>query len=170
MEDLTISDEEFDPSDTDSESSNTNNKKTFELETTVTLLPQITKHDASKKPSPVWNFMHEKVDSNKTAIVRCDYCPQEYSIKTSTGVLTDHLNKQHKYNITLNQKHKSLAKKPYGNEDTQRIKECTTSILNFIISNQALFKIVKSTCFCKMINILDLRYISPTCTYLKEKI
>ncbi|CAG8496485.1 13869_t:CDS:2 [Dentiscutata erythropus] len=128
-----LTDEEFNPSGTESDSNNTNNEEIFELANTVTLLSQTIRHDASKKLSPVWNFMHEKVNSDGTTVVGCDYCPLEYSVKTSTNVLADHLNKQHNCNIILNQKHKSLSKKLYGNNNTQCIEECTISILNFII-------------------------------------
>ncbi|CAG8567604.1 18513_t:CDS:1, partial [Racocetra fulgida] len=91
----------------------------------------------------VWNFMHEERNATGTVVVVCDECSQEYSIKLSTGVLAEHLNKKHNYNITLKPR-RFLVQKPYGKDDNTCIEECESSILDFFVGDQISFNTAES--------------------------
>ena len=50
----------------------------------------------TRTPSHVWQY-YEKVADDKGIIkhVKCNFCDQKYSIKTSTGTLNDHFKRKH---------------------------------------------------------------------------
>ncbi|CAG8454632.1 13046_t:CDS:2 [Racocetra fulgida] len=95
--------------------------------------------------------------TSQTSNIVYNECSQEYSIKTSTGVLAKHLNKKHNRNITLKPR-RFLVQKPYSKDDNTCIEECKSSILDFFVGDQIPFNTAESRWFRKMTSTLDLRY------------
>ncbi len=76
----------------------------------------------------------------------CNLCKKEYGLKTSIWSLIDHINKEHKYNISIKQQIQlSFIQKLYGKVDTVRVKDCLDVIINFVVGSQMPFSIVDSS-------------------------
>ena len=76
--------------------------------------------------------------------------------KISTRLLMDHINKEHKHNISIKQQTQlSFIQKPYGKVDTVRVKDCLDATIDFIVRFQMSFSIVNSSWFKKLCSVLD---------------
>src|SRR6185369_12082256 len=130
-------------------------------------MENISLNNKSKTTSVVWNFMHKKYNSQNDVIeIVCSLCEKKYAKKTSTRPLMDHLTKEHSNILsTTNQ-----LQKPYNNNDSKRIKECTDAVINFIVGFQMPFSVVGNFWFRKLCNIFDSRYILPTRQSLQNQI
>ena len=57
-----------------------------------------------KTTSAVWEYMYKKYDDTEQVVaIICNLCKKEYGPKTSTQPLMDHINKEHKCNISIKQ-------------------------------------------------------------------
>ncbi|CAI2198624.1 12220_t:CDS:1, partial [Funneliformis geosporum] len=101
----------------------------------------------------------------------CNLCKKEYSPKTSTQSLMDHISKEYKYNILIKQQTQLyFVKNPYGKFNAIRVKDCINATIDFVVESQMLFSIVGSSWFKKLYNVLDQRYVLPSHQYLQKQI
>src|SRR6266540_4139312 len=113
--------------------------------------------------------MYKKYDDMEQVVaIICNLCKKEYELKISTRSFMDHINKEHKYNISIKQQIQlSFIQKPYGKVDTIRVKDCLDTTIDFIVRSQMPFSIVDSFWFKKLCSVLDQRYVLPLCQYLQ---
>ncbi len=113
--------------------------------------------DKGKTTSVVQKYMHKKYNDMKQVVaIICNLCKKEYGSKISTRLLMDHINKEHKHNISIKQQTQlSFIQKPYGKVDTVRVKDCLDATIDFIVRFQMSFSIVNSSWFKKLCSVLD---------------
>ncbi len=102
--------------------------------------------DKGKTTSAIQEYMYKKYDDMEQIVaIICNLCKKEYEPKTSTWLLMDHINKEHKHNISIKQQIQlSFIQKSYGKVDIVRVKDCLDIIINFIVRSQMPFFIVDS--------------------------
>src|SRR6266542_6088700 len=125
-----------------------------------------------KSISAVWEYMYKKYDDTEQVVaIICNLCKKEYGPKISTRPLMDHINKEHKRNISIKQQTRlSFIQKPYGKVDIVRVKDCLDATIDFIVGSQMPFSIVDSSWFKKLCSVLDQRYVLPSRQYLQQQI
>src|SRR3954470_13389398 len=120
----------------------------FDDDTNEPSIPEQQKEDSTnilninknkgKTTSAVWEYMYKKYDdTNKVVAIICNLCKKEYSSKTSTRPLMDHISKEHKHNISIKQQTRlHFVKNPYGKFDAIRVKDCTSVTIDFVVGSQ----------------------------------
>ncbi len=100
-----------------------------------------------KTTSAVWEYMYKKYDDIEQVIaIICNLCKKEYGLKTSTRPLMDHINKEHKRNISIKQQTQlSFIQKLYSKVDIVRVKDCLDVTIDFIVRSQMPFSIMNSS-------------------------
>ncbi len=100
-----------------------------------------------KTTSAVWKYMYKKYDNMKQVIaIICNLYKKEYGLKTLTQPLIDHINKEHKRNISIKQQTQlNFIQKLYGKVDIVRVKDCLDVTIDFVVRSQMPFSIVDSS-------------------------
>src|SRR6266542_4429968 len=100
-----------------------------------------------KTTSAVWEYIYKKYDDTEQVVaIIYNLYKKEYRSKTSTRPLMDHINKEHKRNISIKQQTRlSFIQKLYGKVDTVRVKDCLDATIDFVVRSQMLFSIVDSS-------------------------
>ena len=113
--------------------------------------------------------MYKKYDDTEQVVaIIYNLYKKEYGPKISTQPLMDHINKEHKCNISIKQQTwLSFIQKLYDKVNTVRVKDCLDVTINFVVKFQMLFSIVDSFWFKKLCSVLDQRYVLPLCQYLQ---
>src|SRR6266498_1425745 len=105
--------------------------------------------------------MYKKYDDTEQVVaIIYNLCKKEYRPKILTRPLINHINKEHKYNISIKQQIQlSFIQKLYGKVDIIRVKDCLDTTIDFIVGSQMPFSIVNSSWFKKLCSVLDQRYV-----------
>ena len=91
--------------------------------------------------------MYKKYDNTEQVVaIICNLYKKEYGPKTSTRLLIDHINKEHKRNISIKQQTwLSFIQKLYDKVNTVRVKDCLDTTIDFVVGSQMSFSIVDSS-------------------------
>src|SRR6266498_3783675 len=95
----------------------------------------------------IWEYMYKKYDNTEQVVaIICNLYKKEYGPKTSTRLLIDHINKEHKRNISIKQQTwLSFIQKLYDKVNTVRVKDCLDTTIDFVVGSQMSFSIVDSS-------------------------
>ena len=131
--------------------------------------------DSSKKPkgippprqaSIVWNYYEKIFDDNNTLInIKCKYCGQKYSSKSSTSTLNDHLKKKHP---NIQSEEDILNKSQHQMHVT--LQEHLDYFVNWVVMDCQPFRVVDAPSFRDLIFSLNPEFKVPSRQTLRKKI
>jgi hypothetical protein len=124
------------------------------------------------QPSAIWQHYEKIFENNILVNIKCNYCNQKYSSKTSTSTLNDHWNRKHSKiqpggigsieTAFQNQIHvKSKEEERLENLD---------NFTNWIIGDCQPFRIVEGLFFKKFIAGLNSGFQVPSQQFLRKKV
>jgi len=127
-----------------------------------------------RAPSLVWQH-YEKVTDDKGAVihVKCNFCDQKYSIKTSTGTLNDHFKRKHSKiqpggvgSIEAAFNNSQIRTKLQGENQS----DILNNLVDWVIIECQAFRVVDSPSFRELIASLNPGFQVPSRQTLRKKI
>jgi hypothetical protein len=127
----------------------------------------------TRAPSTVWqNF--EKVTDDKGGLIniKCNFCDQKYSAKTSTGTLNDHFKKKH---LKIKPGGVGSIEAAFNNNSKTKLQgedhlDILNNLVNWVIMECQAFRVVDSLSFKKLIASLNPGFQVPSRQTLRKKI
>lgn len=126
----------------------------------------------TRSPSSVWQH-YEKIFDNKGDCIniKCSYCDQKYSSKSSTTTLNDHWKKKHSkvqpggvgsIEAAFNNKSRPTREREYP--------EILDNLVNWVIADCQPFRVVDGLYFKEFITSLNPRFQIPSRQTIRKKI
>ena len=131
----------------------------------------------TRLPSTVWQYYEKIFDDNGNCVnIKCNYCDQKYSSKSSTTTLNDHWKKKHSKvqpggvgsieaafnNSQTHQTHAKLQGEEYS--------DILNNLVDWVIADCQPFRVVDSSYFKEFITSLNPRFQIPSRQTLCKKI
>ncbi len=126
----------------------------------------------TRAPSSVWQHYEKIFDDKGDCInIKCNYCDQRYSSKSSTSTLNDHWKKKHSkvqpggvgsIEAAFNNKSQPTREKEYP--------EIVDNLVNWVIADCQPFRVVDGLYFKEFITGLNPRFKIPSRQTLRKKI
>lgn len=129
----------------------------------------------TRPPSNVWNHCEKIFDVNGNFIyIKCNYCDQKYSSKSSTTTLNDHWKKKH---LKVQPGGVGSIEAAFSNSQTTHAKlqgeeysDILDNLVNWVIADCQPFRVVDGSYFRKFIIGLNPRFQIPSRQTLRKKI
>ncbi|CAG8756358.1 5502_t:CDS:2, partial [Rhizophagus irregularis] len=129
----------------------------------------------TRAPSTVWQHFEKICDENGNRIsIKCNYCNQSYSSKSSTTTLNDHWEKKHSkvqpggagsIEVAF-----SRAQTTYAKLQGEEYLDILNNLVNWVIADCQPFRVVDNLHFKKFITSLNPRFQIPSRQTLRKKI
>jgi hypothetical protein len=129
----------------------------------------------TRAPSTVWQHFERILDDNGNRIgIKCNYCDQKYSSKSSTTTLNDHWEKKHSKvqpgGVGSIEAAFSKAKTTYAKLQDEEYLDILDDLVNWVITDCQSFRVVDNLNFRKFITKLNPKFQIPSRQTLRKKI
>ncbi|GET61992.1 hypothetical protein RIR_jg12105.t2 [Rhizophagus irregularis DAOM 181602=DAOM 197198] len=127
-----------------------------------------------RAPSLVWQYYEKVIDDKGVVLhVKCNFCDQKYSAKTSTGTLNDHFKRKHS---KIQPKGVGSIEAAFNNSQTRTTLpgknhlDILDNLINWVIMECQAFRVVDSPSFKELITSLNPEFQVPSRQTVHKKI
>ncbi|CAG8533743.1 zinc finger BED domain-containing protein RICESLEEPER 2-like [Rhizophagus irregularis DAOM 181602=DAOM 197198] len=119
-----------------------------------------------RAPSLVWQYYKKVIDDKGVVLyVKCNFCDQKYSAKTSTGTFNDHFKRKHS---KIQPKGAGSIEAAFNNSQTRTTLQgknhldILDNLINWVIMKCQAFRVVDSPSFKELIASLNPEFQVPS--------